>query len=115
MLGVKMLIPTADNINPMHRRSNVLPILAMGVQNLPLVQFLASQIVASKETQLATLRRFVPDAKPEDWTMVWAGQRLQIVKPDPKVIGKLQFGTVGLPLLVIASAVVYRLGVTLSL
>ena len=31
----------------------------------------------------------MPDARPEDWTMVWAGQRIQIVKPD----GSLQFGT----------------------
>ena len=51
------------------------------------------ELAATKEGQLATLREFVPDAKPEDWTIVWAGQRVQIVKPDKELVGKLQFGT----------------------
>eukprot|EP01052_Picozoa_sp_SAG31_P000487 SAG31_NODE_14_length_37953_cov_109.719660_21_plen_138_part_00 len=72
---------------------NILTLAAMGLQNLDLVQFLLSEVIASKDTQLATLRKFVPDARPEDWTMVAAGQRLQIVKPDKQKIGKLQFGT----------------------
>jgi malate dehydrogenase (quinone) len=54
-------------------------------QNLDLVKYLVTEVFASKDAQLAALRQFVPDAKPEDWTMVWAGQRVQIVKPDPKV------------------------------
>jgi malate dehydrogenase (quinone) len=73
--------------------SNVLPMMAMGLQNLDLVTYLVKEVFASKDAQLAALRQFVPDAKPEDWTMVWAGQRIQIVKPDPKLIGKLEFGT----------------------
>ena len=73
---------------------NVLPMVAMAVQNLPLVKFLAQEVLLSnKESQLETLREFVPDARPEDWTMVWAGQRVQIVKPDAKTGGRLQFGT----------------------
>ena len=31
----------------------------------------------------------MPDAKPEDWTMIWAGQRIQTVHPN----GQLMFGT----------------------
>lgn len=50
-------------------------------------------LLSSKDKCLEQLRIFVPDAKPEDWTMVWAGQRVQVVKPDAKLIGKLQFGT----------------------
>lgn len=72
---------------------NIIPMAAMAFQNLDLVKFLMGEVVASKETQLATLRQFYPAAQPDDWTMVWAGQRLQIVKPDAKAIGKLQFGT----------------------
>ena len=61
---------------------NVLPMVAMAVQNLPLVKFLAQEVLLSnKESQLETLREFVPDARPEDWTMVWAGQRVQIAIP----------------------------------
>ena len=52
---------------------NVLPMVAMAVQNLPLVKFLAQEVLLSnKESQLETLREFVPDARPEDWTMGWA-------------------------------------------
>jgi malate dehydrogenase (quinone) len=73
--------------------TNILPMAAMGLQNLDLVKYLVGEVFSSRDAQLEALRKFVPDAKPEDWTMVWAGQRIQIVKPDPKVIGKLEFGT----------------------
>lgn len=72
---------------------NVLPTLSMAMRNLPLVQYLLTEVLSSKAAQLEALREFVPDAKPEDWTMVWAGQRVQIVKPDPSGGGVLQFGT----------------------
>ena len=42
---------------------------------------------------MQALRKFVPDARPEDWGLTWAGQRVQIMKKDPKKIGILQFGT----------------------
>eukprot|EP00961_Rhodomonas_salina_P303654 3941316-Rhodomonas_salina.1 len=73
--------------------TNIFPMLAMAVQNMDLVKYLVSEVFSSKDAQLAMLRTFVPNAKPEDWTMVWAGQRIQIVKPDPVKGGKLEFGT----------------------
>ena len=73
--------------------SNIFPMAAMALQNMDLVKYLVTEVFSTKEAQLAALRKFVPDAKPEDWTMVWAGQRIQIVKPDSKVGGKLEFGT----------------------
>ena len=72
---------------------NVLPTALMAASNLPLVRYLMTEVFSSKAQQLAALREFVPDAKPEDWTIVWAGQRVQIVKPDKELVGKLQFGT----------------------
>jgi malate dehydrogenase (quinone) len=39
------------------------------------------------------LRDFFPDAEEKDWKLVTAGQRVQIIKKDPEVGGKLQFGT----------------------
>jgi malate dehydrogenase (quinone) len=39
------------------------------------------------------LRRFYPLAKAEDWRLEVAGQRVQIIKKDPKKGGVLQFGT----------------------
>merc|ERR1712151_1419175 len=47
------------------------------------------EVFASRDQQLSTLRSFVPDARPEDWTMIWAGQRIQTVHPN----GQLMFGT----------------------
>ena len=67
---------------------NVLPMAKMAMSNLPLVKYLIKEIFASKGAQLEALREFYPAAKPEDWTMVWAGQRIQIVNPK----GELQFG-----------------------
>jgi malate dehydrogenase (quinone) len=35
----------------------------------------------------------MPDAKSEDWELITAGQRVQVMKKDPKKGGVLQFGT----------------------
>jgi malate dehydrogenase (quinone) len=39
------------------------------------------------------LREFVPNAKSEDWELVVAGQRVQIIKDTAAGKGTLQFGT----------------------
>ncbi|CAE7205853.1 mqo [Symbiodinium sp. CCMP2592] len=75
------------------RCGNVIPAAAAGLQNLDLSLYLLKQLMASKSQKLAELRQFVPDAKAEDWTLVTAGQRVQIIKGDPKKTGILQFGT----------------------
>ena len=75
------------------RCHNLVPMAAAGLQNLDLVVYLAKQLMASKEQKLEELRKFVPDARPEDWGLTWAGQRVQIMKKDEKKIGILQFGT----------------------
>jgi len=68
---------------------NILPLIKTGLFNLDLVAYLMKEVFASRKTQLNVLRKFVPDAEAKDWTMVWAGQRVQVVHPN----GKLQFGT----------------------
>ena len=75
------------------RCHNLIPMTAAGLQNLDLVVYLVKELLASKEDKLEALRKFVPDARPEDWAYTWAGQRVQIMKKDPKKIGILQFGT----------------------
>lgn len=75
------------------RPHNLLPAAAAGLQNLDLTVYLVKQLAATKEKKLAELREFIPEAKAEDWTLVTAGQRVQIMKKDPKKIGILQFGT----------------------
>ena len=39
------------------------------------------------------LREFVPDAKSDDWDLLIAGQRVQIIKDTAAGKGTLQFGT----------------------
>ncbi|WBX75598.1 malate dehydrogenase (quinone) [Tenacibaculum ovolyticum] len=61
--------------------------------NLPLTKYLIEQVMMSKEDRMDSLRKFVKNAKNEDWEVVKAGQRVQIIKKDEFKGGKLQFGT----------------------
>ena len=72
---------------------NLWPMLAAGWHNLDLTRYLIGQVLQSPEDRLAELRKFVPTARLEDWNLEIAGQRVQIIKGDPKVGGKLEFGT----------------------
>ncbi|WP_339381139.1 malate dehydrogenase (quinone) [Nocardia jejuensis] len=75
------------------RRHNIAPLTAMLKDNLPLIRLLVSQVTATRKKKMAVLREFAPSANAEDWTMITAGQRAQIVKADPEHGGVLQFGT----------------------
>lgn len=73
--------------------SNLGAMLAVARDNWPLTKYLIQQVMQSNEERMNALRDFVPNAKPEDWELVTAGQRVQIIKKDPKKGGVLQFGT----------------------
>jgi len=75
------------------RPHNLYPMMAAGWQNLDLTRYLIGQVMQSPEDRLETLRTFVPSARMEDWKLDIAGQRVQIIKKDPKLGGKLEFGT----------------------
>ncbi|MDD7913946.1 malate dehydrogenase (quinone) [Polaribacter ponticola] len=61
--------------------------------NLPLTKYLIEQVMMSKEDRMDSLRKFMKNAKSEDWEVMKAGQRVQIIKKDEFEGGKLQFGT----------------------
>lgn len=72
---------------------NIRPMLAAGIDNIPLTRYLIEQVRQSPEDRLAALRQFVPDARMEDWDLETAGQRVQVIKKDPEHGGVLEFGT----------------------
>ena len=75
------------------RAANIAPMLAVARDNMDLTKYLISEVRQSMEQRLDALRRFYPEAKAEDWRLEVAGQRVQIIKKDPKKGGVLQFGT----------------------
>ncbi|MGV9668832.1 malate dehydrogenase (quinone) [Nocardia niigatensis] len=75
------------------RPANAGPIAATVKSNSELMRLLVGQLASTRKKKLAALREFVPGARAEDWTLITAGQRAQLVKPDPERGGVLEFGT----------------------
>ncbi|MFC4603301.1 malate dehydrogenase (quinone) [Rhodococcus kronopolitis] len=75
------------------RFHNIAPLVAIGIRNSALVRYLVGQLLASRARKLRQLRRFHPAARADDWSLVDAGQRAQLVKPHPRKVGVLTFGT----------------------
>lgn len=75
------------------RWHNIGPMLAVAIQNLPLVSYLVTEVLATRGKRLEALWDFYPAADPDDWYELTAGQRVQVIKPDAKKVGVLQFGT----------------------
>jgi malate dehydrogenase (quinone) len=75
------------------RFSNLWPMVAAGVRNIPLTKYLIDQVKLSQQQRIDELKLFVPKARSEDWVMEIAGQRVQVIKKDEEEGGILQFGT----------------------
>lgn len=76
------------------KTDNLLTMMSAGVKNLPLVKYSIQQVLMRKDDRMQELRRFVPDAKDEDWDLHIAGKRVQVIK-DTEEHGRgfIQFGT----------------------
>jgi malate dehydrogenase (quinone) len=72
---------------------NMGPMLAAGWHNLPLTKYLVQQVTQSDEDRFHALQAYFPNANMEDWNLVIAGQRVQVIKKDEKEGGVLEFGT----------------------
>ncbi|GAE93915.1 malate:quinone oxidoreductase [Gracilibacillus boraciitolerans JCM 21714] len=73
--------------------NNLTTMLSAGAKNMALTKYLVGQVMLSKEQRMEELREFVPNAKSEDWDIVVAGQRVQVIKDTDAGKGTLQFGT----------------------
>ena len=72
---------------------NVLPMVNAGIDNIDLSTYLMGQLMLSFDDRMNALREYFPNAKNEDWKLLQAGQRVQVIKKDPVLGGVLQFGT----------------------
>lgn len=75
------------------RPSNLIPYLAVGLTSFPLVKYLIGELLKTKQKKFASLLEFMPSAQIEDWELLNAGQRAQVIKRDLRRGGVLQFGT----------------------
>ena len=75
------------------RPANIKPLLSVARDNFDLTEYLVEQVLQSESHRLAALDEYFPNAKPEDWKLQVAGQRVQIIKPEVKRGGLLEFGT----------------------
>ncbi|MGY4536212.1 malate dehydrogenase (quinone) [Mucilaginibacter sp. UYNi724] len=73
--------------------NNILPLLAVGRDNMALTKYLISQVLQSPTDRLKALQEYFPAAKADEWVLDIAGQRVQIIKKDAKHTGVLEFGT----------------------
>ncbi|MEY4060721.1 MAG: hypothetical protein RIQ31_383, partial [Actinomycetota bacterium] len=75
------------------RASNLIPYIAVGLSNFGLIKYLVGELAKNKAKKFESLKEFMPNAKSEDWQLLNAGQRAQVIKKDAKKGGVLQFGT----------------------
>ena len=72
---------------------NILPMLVAGRDNMPLTKYLINECRKKHHTRCESLREFFPEAENDDWKLITAGQRVQIIKRGTDKKGILQFGT----------------------
>lgn len=73
--------------------SNLKPMVAAGIHNLPLTRYLIEQVRLTPEARLDALKEYYPGARMEDWELAVAGYRVQVIKKDEEEGGVLEFGT----------------------
>ncbi|MGK3112644.1 malate dehydrogenase (quinone) [Candidatus Pantoea formicae] len=73
--------------------SNIMPMTHVGIDNFDLVKYLIGQVMLNDDDRFAALKEYYPNARKEDWKLIQAGQRVQIIKKDAEKGGVLKLGT----------------------
>ncbi|MCF4006404.1 malate dehydrogenase (quinone) [Corynebacterium uropygiale] len=76
------------------RIGNIPSYLGVGVQEMGLTKYLVTELLKDMDARIDSLREYMPTARKEDWELIVAGQRVQVIKPAgiPR-FGSLEFGT----------------------
>lgn len=73
---------------------NLIPTIGALSRNMGLALMLFKDVFKTGNGKLMDIRHYYPEADPEDWVLIPAGVRAQIIKKDPATgKGMLQFGT----------------------
>jgi malate dehydrogenase (quinone) len=72
---------------------NIIPMLSAGWHNLALTKYLIQQATQHHSDRMEALQEYFPAAKPDEWELAVAGQRVQVIKKDEEEGGVLEFGT----------------------
>ncbi|MDO4910935.1 MAG: malate dehydrogenase (quinone) [Corynebacterium sp.] len=80
---------------PKSLRINNLPsMIGVGLTEMPLTKYLVTELLKDEQARIEALREYMPSARAEDWELVTAGQRVQVIKPKAgPAMGSLEFGT----------------------
>ena len=75
------------------RPHNLIPMMQVGKDNTDLVTYLVKEVMKSQRKKIEELHRFYPEADGDQWELITAGQRVQMMRKNEKGKGMLQFGT----------------------
>jgi len=75
------------------RPHNLLSMVGVALRERHLVGYLLQQLRQGPKERLASLHRFLPQARPEDWRLAVAGQRVQIIRQEAGRGAQLKLGT----------------------
>ncbi|BBY21512.1 malate dehydrogenase (quinone) [Mycobacterium stomatepiae] len=75
------------------RRDNVVSMLGVGITEMTLLDYLIRQLRLSERDRMQALHEFAPAARPSDWQLTVAGQRVQVIRRAKGKGGALEFGT----------------------
>ena len=74
------------------RPHNLMPMAGVGVTSWTLIKYLVTEVLKTQRKKVDALQVFAPLAEADDWELITAGQRVQVVRKKGRG-GALEFGT----------------------